>query len=91
MSTYKIIRNQTIAVAATSAACSNAFGEGVSAVRVSSTTNCHIRLGATPVAVTSDMYLPAGAVEFLAVQPGEKLAAIRTTTSGTLHVTEISA
>jgi hypothetical protein len=29
-------------------------------------------------------------VEYMVIAPGQKLAAMRTTTSGTLHVTEVS-
>ena len=44
---------QTISVASSSAAVSNAFGSGTHYVRVVSTTNCHITFAGSPTATTS--------------------------------------
>ena len=82
---------QTISVAASSAAVSNAFGSGTEFLRVVSTTNCHITFAATQTATTSLAYLPAGEIEIIKVSPGEKIAAIRTSGDGTLYATELSA
>jgi hypothetical protein len=43
-----------------------------------------------PPATISSTKVPPGVPEYMIVTPGLKLAAIRTTTSGTLHVTECS-
>jgi len=82
---------QTISVASSSAAVSNAFGDGTHYVRVVSTTNCHITFAASPTATTSHGYVPAGEVEIIKVSPGEKMAAIRNSADGTLYCTELSA
>ena len=82
---------QTISVASSSAAVSNAFGSGTHYVRVVSTTNCHITFAGSPTATTSMAYLPAGEVEIIKVSPGEKMAASRTSGDGTLYCTELSA
>jgi len=81
---------QTISVASSSAAVSNAFGAGTEYIRVVSTTNCHITFAGTPTATTSLPYLPAGEIEIIKVSPGEKMAAIRTSGDGTLFCTELS-
>jgi len=81
---------QTISVAASSAAVSDAFGASTEYVRVVSTVNCHITFGGSPTATTSLPYLPLGEVEIIKVSPGEKMAAIRVSGDGTLFCTELS-
>jgi hypothetical protein len=73
-----------------STATSTAFQTGVNAIRVLASTSCHIKLRSSPTATTSDPKLPGNVPEYLVVAVGQKLAAVRTTTSGTLHVTEVS-
>jgi hypothetical protein len=63
---------------------------GVNTVRVVASTSCHLAFGTDPTATTTSPRLPANVPEYVVVAPGMKLAAIRTTTSGTLHVTEVS-
>ena len=84
-----VVRNQTAAYTATSAAITNAVGAGVSVVRLVATSACHIKVAVTPVATTSDMLLPANTVEYIAIAPGQKVAAIQNSAAGTLHVTEM--
>ena len=83
---------QTISVTSSSAANSTAFAAGTTAVRVVSTTDCHIIFGTSPTATTSTAYLPANQVEYFKVPvPGtSKLAAIRANADGTLYVTEMA-
>ena len=83
---------QSIAVAATSAATSNAFDAETTIVRISTTTNCYIAFGSSPTATTSDVLMPAGTTEYFKVPvPGtSKLAAIRDTADGKLRVTEMT-
>lgn len=92
-------RNSTTqAVAYTgTAASSSAFGTQTYQVRVVANSACHILVGASPSAATSDPFLPANFVEYLQVNPGEKISAIRaasgglvTATDGTLWVTELT-
>jgi hypothetical protein len=87
---YRWGSNQVVTVTSTSAATSTAVQAGVNTVRVVATTSCHLAFGASPTATTSSIRLPANVPEYIVVTPGQKIAAIRTTTSGTLHVTECS-
>lgn len=80
----------SVSFTSTSAANSTAFAAGTRVVRVISSTGCHLAQGADPTATTSSPKLPALLPELLVVSPGEKIAAIRTTTSGTLWITEVS-
>lgn len=84
-----IVRNQTASYTGTSAAITNAVGDGVNVVRLVATSACHIKVAVTPVATTSDMLLPANTVQYLAIAPGQKVAAIQNSAGGTLHVTEM--
>ena len=83
---------QTISVASSSEATSNAFADTSGVVRVVSTTDCHLAFAASPTATTSNTYLPANQVEYFKVPaPGtSKLAAIRANADGTLFVTEMA-
>jgi hypothetical protein len=79
----------TQAVAYTgSAAASNAFAANTKVVRVVATTDCFFAISANPTATTSNVYLPAGAVEYVRVNPSDKISAIRRSQDGTLYVTE---
>ena len=87
---YRLGTTQAVAYTGSAVASTNAFGAGTQIVRVNSTTGCHFRFGAAPTAVATDPYLKAGEPEYFVVAPGQKISAIRTTTSGTLTVTECS-
>jgi len=67
---------------------SAAFGESVSVVRLFSTKDCYVKFGSTPTATSSDIFLPGGIIQFFGVVPGEKLAVIRDTADGVLHILE---
>lgn len=88
---------QTVAYTGTAAATTNAFAAGTRQIRVTANSACHVAISGSPTATVSSAYLPAGAVEYFTVNPGEKISAIRaatagldTATSGTLWVTEMS-
>ena len=84
--------SQKVSFTASSAPCSNAFGTQTRFVRIATTHSCHYAIGDAPTATTSDAYLHAGDYEIIKVSPGEKIAAIRnTSTSGDLFVTEMGA
>jgi ABC-type taurine transport system substrate-binding protein len=87
---YRLGTNQVVSFTSTSVANTTAFQTGINTVRVVASTHCHIAFGSSPTATTSSAKLPANAIEYFVVTPGQKIAAIRTTTSGTLHVTECS-
>ena len=87
---YQPATTQKVDYTGTSAATSNAVATGIHLVRVVSTTDCHVAIGGTPTATTSDLYLPAYTVEYFIVNEGQKLAAIRAASSGSLYVTEMT-
>jgi hypothetical protein len=87
---YRLGSNQVVSFTSTSVANTTAFAAGTNVVRVVAATGCHIAFGASPTATTSSTKIPANVAEYFAVTAGQKIAAIRTTTSGTLHVTEVS-
>jgi hypothetical protein len=91
---------QTIAYTGSSAAASNAFGSETYQVRLCATSACLYKIGDSAQSAADDntsIFLPANAVEYVTVTPGQRIAAIRkgtdgliTATSGTLWVTELS-
>jgi len=88
---------QTIAATNASATVTNPFGAQTYAIRVSvglnaGVTGLHIRVGEspTPVAVIGDAAFPVTWVEYILVNPGQKLAAITDAGTATVHVTELS-
>lgn len=89
-SVWTPVRSQTVAVGASSAAVTNAFGTGIFVLRIASTAALHYAVGASPTATSSDAYLPANTVEYIAVRPGQKIAVIQDSSSGNATVTEMS-
>lgn len=69
---------------------STALSAGISVVRLVPTSNCHVKIGPTPVALAdgSCMYLPLGVPVLVGVLPGDKVAAIQDTAGGNLFITE---
>lgn len=80
---------QTAAFTATSAAISNAVGDQTRRVSLYATQDCHVRFEKTPTALTTDFFLPASTQIMLGIRPGQKVAAIRASTDGTLYVSEL--
>jgi hypothetical protein len=88
---------QAVAYTGTAAASANAFGEQTRKIRIASNSACHYVIAGTPVAVVTDAFLPANTIEYVTVNPGEKISAIQaataglvTATAGSLWVTELS-
>ena len=79
---------QVVSFSGISAATTNPVDAQTRRVVLYATEACHINFGATPVATTSDFYLPGGQSTFLAIRAGEKVAALQDTTAGVLHVSE---
>lgn len=71
-----------------SSAQSSAIGAGTTIVRLVCTEDCHVAFGSNPTATTSSMYLPANTPEYFGVTGGHKVAVIRTSADGVLHITE---
>lgn len=57
-------------------------------VRIVATEDCYYIIGADPTAVTNgaSAFLPAGVCEVVRIEPGQKIAAIRSTTNGTMNI-----
>lgn len=87
---YRPDVTQTVAYTASAVATTNAFGAQINVVRVVSTTDCFIEFLKTPVATTSDTFLPALSVEYFTVTQGQKLSAIRSSSDGSIFVTEMT-
>lgn len=88
---------QTVAYTGTAAACTNPFGDQTRQIRVVANSACHILVDGTPVATVAAPLLPANSIEYLTVNPGEKISAIKaatggliTATDGSLWVTELT-
>jgi hypothetical protein len=88
---------QTIAFDS-SAGVGNAFGPGTYQLRLVANAACCYRIGdGAQTATNADVFLPANAVEYVIVSPGQRIAAIKaatngviTATPGTLWITETS-
>lgn len=88
---------QTIAFDA-SVAITNAFGPETWQIRLVADASCCYRIGdGAQTATTADTYLPANAIEYVIVSPGQRISAIKaatdglvTATAGTLWITEMS-
>lgn len=93
----RIGTTQTIAFDG-SVAATNPFGPETWQLRLVADSACCFRIGdGAQTATTSDPFLPANAVEYVIVNPGQRISAIKapsnglvTATAGTLWVTETS-
>lgn len=89
---------QVVAYTGTAAASTNAFGAQTRIIRVvADSACCYLVTQAGTLAAITDVFLPANWVEYVNVNPGEKISAIRMSsdglvvaTSGTLWVTELT-
>jgi hypothetical protein len=80
---------QSVAVSGTSAQ-STAISANAGYVRLLATTLCHIRIGSSPTATTSNMPLPPYVPEYFVCPSGAKIAVIQNSSSGTLYITEVT-
>lgn len=87
---YRPGTTQSITTSGTSAATTNAVGGQTYAVRIHATAAAFITFAGTPTATTSDVFMAAGATEYFAISPGEKVAAIQSSEAGTVYVTELT-
>lgn len=71
------------------AAQSAAFGAATDLVRLCASSLCFYLVGANPTATTSNgSRLPADTVEYVRVNPGQKISVIRSASDGTLNIVE---
>jgi hypothetical protein len=59
-------------------------------IRLVCDSDCYIAIGSNPTATTSSTWLPATSPEYFACHPGDKVAAIQKTASGTLNLSEMN-
>jgi hypothetical protein len=93
----RVLAVQAVAFGGASAQATNPFGPSTFQVRLCANAACHYRIGnGTVTATTADVFLPANAIEYAMVTPGESIATIEaatnglvTATAGTLNVTEL--
>ena len=87
---YRLGTHQSVAYSTVAGTIATAVGSQTYAVRVALVTLAgFVKIGDSPTATTSDVYMPAGLPEYFTITPGQKVSAI-STGSGTLHVTELS-
>lgn len=78
---------QSVPVTASSEA-SAAFDANTTIIRIFSTVDCFIEFGDNPTATSSSHFCPGGVIQYFGVHNYSKIAAIRSTTSGTLYIME---
>lgn len=81
----ELTRGEDVSVS-TSSAQSSAAPSNTTHARISADVVVRFRRGANPTALTTDMRLPAEAVEIIPCAPGEKVAGIAAS-AGTMNVT----
>lgn len=89
-SVYRIISgsSQNITTSGTAANNATAFGDNVSIIRITATEDIRYRIGPTAVAVATDTFLPAGAVEYVGIADADRLSVIQDTAPGSVNVSE---
>jgi hypothetical protein len=87
--TARLGTHQSAAYTGTAGTITNAIGSGSYKVRVVVTSAAYVKVGDSPTATSSDVYMAADAPEYFSCTPGQKVSAIQVSSSGTLHVTEI--
>lgn len=86
---YAVVSNENVDFTGT-AGTSAAFADGIHVIRISSSSACYYAIGAAPTATTSDTYLPADEVEYLIVNPGQKISFVQVSTGGKASVSQMS-
>lgn len=88
--TGRLSTHQSKAYTGTAGTIDNVVGSQTRKVRVVVTSAAYVKVGDSPTATTSDVYMPADAPEYFTCTPGQKVSAIQVSAAGTLHVTEIT-
>jgi len=86
---FAVVSNENVAYTGTAAA-SAAFASGIHHIRIAATTACYYKIAGTPVATSSDTYLPANVIEIIRVNPGQKISFIQVSSGGTASVSQMS-
>lgn len=88
--TGRLDTHQSVAYTGTAGTIATAVGTQTYKVRVVVTTAAYVKVGNSPTATTSDVYMPADTPEYFTITPGMKVSAIQVSAAGTLHVTELA-
>jgi hypothetical protein len=86
---FAIVSNENVAYTGT-AGQSAAFASGIHAIRICSSTAAYYKIGGNPTATSSDTYLPADEIEYLIVNPGQKISFLQVSTGGTASISQLS-
>ncbi len=81
--------HQSKAYTGTAGTIDTAISTGVTRVRIAVTSAAYVKVGKSVTATSADVYMPADAVEYVIIAPGEVVSAIQVSSGGTLHVTEV--
>lgn len=87
---FRLSTHQSVAYTGTAGTITNPVGNETKTVRVICTSAAYIKIGKTPTATTSDVYMPADRPEVFRIGAGEKVSAIQVSGAGSLHVTELT-
>jgi hypothetical protein len=84
--------SQKLDYTSTSSSITTDLPSGTEAVRLRPTTDCYFAIGTSPVsaATATSHFMAAYEVEYFAAKAGQKVAVIRDTTGGTMHVTPVA-
>jgi len=82
--------NQNLALSTTHAVTSNALSADATAIRVATNVDVYISVGSAPTATTTDILLPAGTIDYLLVEPSDKVSGEAVAGTGVMSVTECS-
>ena len=81
--------NQHVAYNGT-AGTSNAVNSNTRVIRVVCTSDAFVKVAASPTAVNTDTFMPAGIPEYFRCAGNDKVSAIQNSASGTCRITEMS-
>ena len=86
---FAVVSNENVAYTGTAAA-SAAFASGINHIRIVAPPAASYKIAGTPVATSSDTYLPANVIEIIRVNPGQKISFIQVSAGGTASVSQMS-
>lgn len=82
--------NQNLSLSTTHAVTSNAMSADATHIRVATNVDCYVSVGASPTATTTDILLPAGTIDYILVEPSDKVSGEALSGTGVMSVTECS-
>lgn len=86
---YAIVSNENVDYTST-AGQSAAFASGIHAIRICASSASYYKIGANPTATSADTYLPADEVEYLIVNPGQKISFVQVSSGGKASISQVS-